>query len=132
MWALIDKIHKIEEEWSLRKGPFILFTVIIRENAPAGRWEIVLSAPWITNEKSFLDEFIPALRQSLSEDNLKGLSRIVVLDPDEPFIQNFLQWFKPGEFVTELQDAVVNGIPIKRAYLIAASNDSNVPAMTGR
>ncbi len=129
MWKLIEKMKEVEREWSLKRGPFRLFTIVIRENAPEGLIDIVLSAAWITNEKTFLDEFTASLGMLLNPEEIMSISRIVVLDISEPFIGRFLQWFRPGETSAELHDTVVNGISIKHAYLLTSSMEEDSHAV---
>lgn len=78
---LLGKLRRVEERVSAERGPFNLFALFQRENAPLG-WDLVVSAPWLRLYDPSLDAFVSELRQDLRDDDMMMLSRIAVIPPD--------------------------------------------------
>jgi hypothetical protein len=130
--SLVEKIRSVVIELSELHDYFALFAVIQREDDSSGLWDIVVSATWITDERSFIKEFLTALHPTLTKKELLSISRVVVLDPSEPFVQELADAIRGHNSESdeknsslELMDATVNGIPIKHAYLITSSKEED-------
>src|SRR5438445_9370265 len=81
---LTEKFAELESRIAEEKGPFALFALFMREDAP-DRWDLIVSAPWAGEDKrSVVDYFVGQIKSRLGEQGLTSLSRIVVIDPRTP------------------------------------------------
>lgn len=114
-----EKLRQIEVEISAQKGDFTLFALIERDDS-LGNWDVVVSADWIGNrEKELIGKIASKISEVLSREEQIMLSRIVVLPPNDPFVQN-LNTISVEYGTTKLSNASFNGIFIKEAYLITS------------
>ena len=86
MKAPTDALLQVERSVSEEKGPFALFALFLREEAP-DKWDLVVSAPWIEEGKgSALKLISERVKTSLTASDLPTISRIVVADPSDPAV----------------------------------------------
>lgn len=110
----------IEREISQEKGPFTLFGLFQREDS-VNYWDLVVSAQWIgTDERPALDYIVAKLNKYLSEADLLKLSRIVILDPSEPFVQTITSIVQVEHGRIEFKNNIFNGIPMQEAIIFTA------------
>jgi hypothetical protein len=125
MIELLEKIKSLALEWRVQKGPFKLFAVIEREDVTRHLLDIVVSAQWIPNENIFLTEFSKSLREKLTDREMLKLSRVVILNISEPFVNDFLnKWSYFGKS-TMLDGVEVKGIEIRHAWVIDAEAETS-------
>jgi hypothetical protein len=137
MRRLADKLLPLEREAADRNGPFTLFGLFEREESP-GQWDLVVAAPWLENEEK-RREFIAAVASRLDPAELRLLSAVVTLLPEDEFVRSLagvayrnglLQvdglLKVDGEAVVaddwvEMRDFTLNGVPFRRVMLYAAN-----------
>ena len=120
MNTILEKLVAKEREISEEKGAFCLFALFLREDAP-NRWDLVVSAPWITRDKVASLEYLASKTQeALDADELLLLSRIVVLNEDNPGLDALQRTVSIEHGTTEIEDSSFFGLEIKRAYLITS------------
>jgi hypothetical protein len=84
--VICDKMAALEKEISAEKGDFYLFALFCREDA-ADRWDLVVASPWLeADEKQGLNYLADKVRVALTEEELLSLSKIVVLEADNPVV----------------------------------------------
>src|SRR3972149_3131589 len=84
---LTEKFAERESHIAEEKGPFALFALFMREDAP-DRWDLIVSAPWAGGDKrSVVDYFVSQIKSRLGEQGLTSLSRIVVIDPQHAAVR---------------------------------------------
>ena len=121
MAEIVEKFRRIEKELSAEKGLFTLFALVEREDS-LGNWDIVVSAEWIGNdEKPALDTITSKIYAKLSKAEQIILSRIVILAPSDPFVQN-LNFIVPKNGDSKITNTTINGILIKKAFLITSNS----------
>src|SRR3989337_3385070 len=87
MKKFIEKIAALEQSISTEKGDFVLFALFLREDAQ-DKWDLVVSAPWIeVNKKEALSYLTNELRSHLRSQEMLTLSRIVLVDNDDPALE---------------------------------------------
>ncbi|NLJ29091.1 MAG: hypothetical protein GX433_13945 [Deltaproteobacteria bacterium] len=87
MKTIVEKLIRAEREMSEDKGAFLLFAFSLREDAP-DLWDLIVSAPWITQDKSGSLNYIAKKVQGvLSAEELLKLSRIVIIEQDYPALE---------------------------------------------
>jgi len=122
MRILLEKlrliVHKLEEE----NGPILVFALFLREH-PLEKWDVVVSATWLkSNDISSLKLIFSKFQESLSENELIQISRIVILEPNDDAVTYLQNEFSitNGHF-EEVSAGVFSerfGFTIKRAYLL--------------
>lgn len=120
MKELIDKFKKIEKEISNEKGDFSLFALFLREDS-TNKWDLLVSADWIQANKSKALNLIASKVQSkLNKNELVNLSRIVIIEDDNPALDSFHKAVDVKHGIAEMQDSNFFGLDIKHAYIITS------------
>lgn len=116
----IDKFISIEKELSEEKGEFNLFALFLREDA-ANKWDLLVSADWINENKSdSLNLISKKLQSNLEKKDLVQLSRIVLIEEDNPGLTAFHNSVNIEHGSVEIQDSNFFGLEIKHAYVITS------------
>jgi len=102
-----------------RRGDFALAMLVPSEAALAGRWNLVLSAPWIDHDglTAAIPTLTSELRRHLSKVNARKLERVSVLPISDPLVAGMeILQIAPGEVyvvqnysltANEISDAIV-------------------------
>ena len=116
----IAKFREIELLMSTEKGAFNLFALFLREDSP-NKWDLVVSAPWIkANDKETLDYFAKHLRSKLQPEELVSLSRVALLDEDNPALEKVHRAIRIEHGSIEMVDNNFFGMQIKHAFIITS------------
>ena len=84
------KLEEAVETIEKTHGPFALFSLLLREDSP-NKWDLVVSAPWLEEGKlKALRDFVGELNQTISEEELLNLSRIITLNHTDPALDAIL------------------------------------------
>src|SRR5208283_5659406 len=57
MKEIVQKLVEAEREMAEEKGPFLIFALFLREDAP-DRWDVIVAAPWVTADKAGALQYI--------------------------------------------------------------------------
>ena len=116
------KLRQVMDEVTADKGPFTLFGLFLREDAP-DKWDLVVSAPWLEEGKlKALSEFVQRLSAKLGEQELLDLSRVVTVNRDNPGLAAILQAVHfEGGAPMEIKNSSFFGLSIKHAYIFRAA-----------
>lgn len=110
----------IETDLSQERGPFVLFALVRREDVP-DRWDLLLSAPWIgENKEALVDDVVSRISSKWGSQELINLSRIVVVNPNEPAVVEFNKAFPAEHNWIDLRDSVIFGLPATHAIVITS------------
>ncbi len=127
----IDKFAQLEKSMSEDRGPFWLFALFLREDAP-DTWDLLIAAPWTQGKvKEALQYTVEKLKQAFEPSPLTELSRIVVVDKDNPFLEAMNRAMRVEHSVAEVRDSNFFGLQIKHAFIISSlspSLENPVPA----
>src|SRR5438552_15438902 len=117
---LTEKFAELESHIAQEKGPFALFALFMREDAP-DRWDLIVSAPWTGDDKrSTVNYFVTQIKSRLGEPELTSLSRIVVVDPQDAAVQAINRAIQIEHGTVEVRDGNFFGLPLKQAYIITS------------
>lgn len=120
MKKLIEKLRKIERSLSEEKGPFLLFALFLRDDAP-GVWDLVAAADWIDKDRvKALREIGTLLQDKLSVDELVMLARIVLIETNNKGLRAISRVVAVEHGLVELRENEFFGLEIKRAYVITS------------
>ena len=124
MKQMIEKLASLERDIASEKGEFSLFALFLREDAD-GKWDLLASAPWLdANNRKSLDYLANQLRARLDTQELLSLSRIVLLEKDNPVLEAIHTEIKVRHGMTEVRDSLAFGVPIKHAYIITSAREN--------
>ncbi len=122
MNEMIGKLKSIIKDLEEEHGPLLICALFLRDG-DLDKWDLIISAAWLNPTKMQSYKIISSkLQESLSEGELVQLSRIVILDKDDPVVSYLLglETIVNGGFkelrADELSDKFK--FTIKRAYLL--------------
>lgn len=116
----IERFRHAMRRIAAKKGPFVLFALFRRENAPDG-WDLVVSSPCLKEGRlKQLAEFADALKEIIGERQLRELSRIVPIKGDDPALNAVLSAMQVDDGVVEVRESVFFDLHIKQAIFLRA------------
>ena len=120
MNEFVKDLQKVERSLSNEKGMFNLFALFLREGAP-GKWDLLVAAPWVEKDKAdALKRVTKELQKTLSKKELLRLSRLVIIDQDNPALAAFQRNFHAEHADMEIKDSNLFGMQIKHAHVITS------------
>ena len=123
MKQLVEKLVPLEREISADKGEFALFALFLREDAQ-DRWDLVVSASWIeADKKKALDYLVNQLQPRLKPQELLSISRIVLIDEDNPALEAIHKAIRAEHGTTEVRNSNFFGLQIEHAYIITSKRE---------
>jgi hypothetical protein len=112
------KLLPLSQSIAQEKGPFELFALFLRDDAPE-LWDLLVSASWITDDKEGALRYLAGkLTTILTDQELVMLSRIVIIDKDNPALEALHRAVHVENSIVEVQDNEFFGMRIKHAYII--------------
>jgi hypothetical protein len=128
MNAMVEKLIRVEREIAEDRGPFVLFAFLLREDAP-GVWDLIVSAPWISqNESDSLKYIARRVQGVLSPEEMLKLSRIVMIEQDDPALEAIQKWFQIEHGAEEIHNSNFFGLEIKHGFIITARHNGSPAA----
>src|SRR5262249_44829690 len=120
-----EKLSGVATKIEASKGPLELFGLFLREDS-LDLWHVVIAAPRLSAEKLASYEYVASqLRRSLTDEEMAGLSRIVILEHGEAVLKSILAEFGSRTGLTDVNFVSEGGAVIRRVYIIAARPAAN-------
>jgi hypothetical protein len=120
MKEIVHKFRKIESSLSKERGEFNLFALFLREDS-ANKWDLLVSADWIENNKSeALQVISQKIQKHLDKKELVDLSRIVLIKENNPALEAFHKAISVEHGNAEIQEGTFFGLNIKHAFIITS------------
>jgi hypothetical protein len=120
MKELVNKFIELERKVSQEKGDFALFALFLREDA-LDKWDLIVAAPWIESDrKKALPYIANQIQKTLKPEELSLLSRIVLIDHDNPALESINRALHIEHDGANVQDTNFFGLQIKHAYIITS------------
>jgi hypothetical protein len=120
MKSVAEKLIATEKEMAEEKGPFVLFGLFLREDS-SDLWDLLVSASWISKDKEESLRYIAGKTgKALLPEEVLTLSRIVVIEEDNPALDALIGAIRIEHGVAEIQNSDFFGLQIKHAYLITS------------
>lgn len=116
----VKKFIALEKKIAREKGRFVLFALFEREESNS-TWDVVVSAPWLTNSLNNLSELARLINLTLEQSELNKLSRIVTLNPSDYVVRSVNNAVLVEHGLEELQDYDFGGVSINHAYIITSN-----------
>ena len=120
------KLDQVLDSLETEHGPFVLAGLFMREDSP-GLWDLVVSAPWLQRGKlAALEKFVKRLSNSLGQEEVFRLSRIVTLNRTDPALKRILH--EIGNITRPVEKVGQNlfGLPLAQAYIFRAHRRSQL------
>ena len=125
MKQIIEKLASLEHDIASEKSEFSLFALFLREDAD-DKWDLLASAPWLeANNRESLEYLVNQLRSRLDTQELLSLSRIVLLEKDNPVLEAIHKAIKVRHGMVEVRDSISFGVPVKHAYIITSARENS-------
>jgi hypothetical protein len=130
MNPFIEKLASVEKSFSAENGSFWLFALVERVESPE-KWDLLVAAPWLQEEsRRSLDDIIELVGNKLDETELLQLSRIIVLNPENPVVQHLTAAFGHEHTSNHVENTVINGMAVSRAVIITSNRPESSLAVT--
>ena len=128
--TLAQKCSKAAGNLSHLYGEFSLFSLVQWERS-AGKWDVVVSAPWLYPNREGIQWIASVLEQSLSSEDWLEVGSIVPFRPKAPFVQAMLRIFGsrymeqaygfPEDIIQEAGAFTTEDFQVDRAFVIVAN-----------
>ena len=118
---LATELLSVEETLSRHWGGFVLFALLMREDSP-DKWDLVVSAAWAGryDRREIIERIANALRTRAPRIDLAAISRIVILDPSDPFVKTVTRNVKVEHGRFECQLCWFNGFFIRHGLIVTS------------
>jgi hypothetical protein len=124
-------LHKAMRQIAAKKGAFTLFALFRRADAPAGNWDLVVSAPWLeSGTLKATGDIINLLVQVIGREAVNQIARVEVIAEDSPIAKFILANLPLDEENRELrvQSTDLFGLEIEEGIIFRAKRgDASKP-----
>ncbi len=132
MKSIVQKLVHAEREMAQEKGCLLLFALFLREDAP-DLWDLIVSAPWASENKSeSLNYIARKIRDALSDEELLKLSRIVIIEQDNPALEVLNRTIEIEHGILEILNNNFLGLQIKQGFIITSRKNESPPFNSGQ
>ena len=116
----LSRMVSVEREIASEKGPFVLFALFLRDDAP-DVWDLVASATWLDRDKQAgLAYLIKKVRSHLAAGEFLMLSRFVVLEQENPILRAVHRGVQTEHPMTEVVNCTFDGLHLRHAYIFTS------------
>lgn len=118
MTRLVEKLKNLNSNISKIRGDLNLFALFLREDSE-DLWDLLVSSDWILQDKEGALKYISTkIKENLLPEEMLKLSRIVIIEKNNPALDALFNAIKVENGVVEVKDCDFFGMAIKRAYFI--------------
>jgi hypothetical protein len=117
MNTLVQKLIPVRDRLARERGEPRLFGLFQREDA-GNMWDLVIAAEWaVPDRKRALDYAVPLVKEALTRDEFLSLTAVLMLGPNDEFVRRAGS-LHSGKGLTVLDSCLVNGMAMRKAYLL--------------
>lgn len=114
----VKNLQKIERSLSAEEGMFNLFALFLLEERSAGKWDLLVAAPWTERNKGDALKRVCKKVQKLSMKDLLKLSRVIIIDQDNPGLADLQRAVQVEHGDIELRDRNFFELDVRHAHVI--------------
>lgn len=115
----VKTLQKIERSLSAEKGMFNLFALFLLEEGTAGKWDLLVAAPWMDKNKGVaLGRVCKKVQKTLSMKDLLKLARVIIIDQDNPGLADLQRAVQVEHGDIELRDRNFFELDVRHAHVI--------------
>jgi hypothetical protein len=120
--GFVIKLQALEKQVAAEKGPFQLFAILLREDAP-NKWDLVVAAPWLEqSHREGLKFLSRRVIEALSKDELLMLSGIIIVESDNPGVKAIRKAFPVEHGNFEIGNNTLFDMPIKQGHIVTSGH----------
>ncbi len=120
---LMESVRGAEGTMAREYGEFILFGLFQTEET-AGKWDVVVSAPWLTTNRMGIQRVVDGLSAFLAPGNWSQIGGVVPLPPDSEFVRTAARIFRVEHKVSETSSFNIGDVQVIRAVVITAGKEA--------
>lgn len=116
---IAKKLMNVAKTLKSGRGELELFGLFLREDSDL--WDVVIAAPWLRAAGRDSFDFVAnKLREVLTDEELIGLSRIVILEHGEAVLTSLLEEFANKSGLMDVHFIAEGGAVIRKVYVLVA------------
>lgn len=120
MKSVAEKLVSVEKRVAEQKGDMNLFALFSRGDSPE-TWDLLVAGLWIERSKeSALRYLTEMVQDALSSDEMMNISRIVLIDVDNPELGPIGKEFQVMHGLVETSNRYFFGLKIAHAYIVTS------------
>ena len=123
--GLVKRLQAAEKAIMSAHGHFVLFVLAEREATP-GKWDLLVSAPWLETNRKGVQQMVDALKIYLKPTDWVQLASITPLPPSMDYVQWIARKYDVQHDDQEVLNTFWDGLFIPHGYIITA-NPSAMP-----
>ena len=116
---LARRLQLAENAIASIRGPFILFVLVERDEAP-GKWDLLVSAPWLETGRQGIQEMVNQLKLYLTPADWLALASITPLPNEMEYVRWVVQRYDTRHDLQEVVNAFWDGVFVSRGFVITA------------
>lgn len=112
LFQLVEKVRGVVESLKNRLGEFRLAMLYNADLGAKLNWNLIISAPWSDEESvgSTIRMIADELHKNLDGESKQAISRITVLKPDDPFVQDMVHLYPVSGSGAPVAQLVAGGV----------------------
>lgn len=117
--GLVERLQRAEKAIASEHGPFVLFVLAEREEAP-GKWDLLVSAPWLETNRKGVQQMVDGLKTHLTPAEWVQFASITPLPPSMGYVQWIARKYNLKHKDQEVINTFWDGVFIPHGYVITA------------
>lgn len=118
--TLAGRLQLAEKAIASTQGPFVLFVLAEREEAPS-KWDLLVSAAWLDTSRQGVQQMVDSLKPYLTESDWLALASITPLAPTLGCVKWIARKYNVQHGSQEVIDTFWDSLFIPHGYVITAS-----------
>lgn len=118
--GLVERLRAAERAIASAHGPFVLFVLAEREEAP-GKWDLLVSAPWLETNRKGIQQMVDRLKVYLKPTDWVQLASITPLSPSMDYVQWIARKYGVQHDSQEVIASFWDSLFIPHGYVITAN-----------
>ena len=118
--GLVERLQAAERAIAFVRGPFVLFVLAEREEAP-GKWDLLVSAPWLETNRKGVQQMVDGLKPHLTPTEWVQLTSITPLSPSTEYVQWIARKYDVQHDDQEVINTFWDSLFIPHGFVITAN-----------